>query len=216
MASEGNDVLYLNLEPFSGSPAFFHPEGKNISSIFEMLESEDGNLKVLINSISHRENNSGFRYIHPPDNYDDLNILTVSQISTLITACAAVAEELVVDLGWACDERTSKIFELSNRILLVTAPSATAQAKISLFMAQHNTYEKIKDKVSVAANKGADFVADDADNCDNVYSFRDNFASLMISEPSVAASKKPIAVLQFPLIPDIPESELYRTLARCF
>jgi MinD-like ATPase involved in chromosome partitioning or flagellar assembly len=84
-----------------------------------------------------------------------MNILSTENIIALITACAAVTDELVIDMSCVCDERTTQIFELADRVILVTDPSHTAQIKLSQFSTQNNVFSRIKSKAALVANKGA-------------------------------------------------------------
>ena len=154
-ASGGKQVLYLNMESFSGISVYFAQTGKSISTVFEMLENREGDIKTLIRGVSRLDGDSGVAYFCCPGNYDDMNILTVADVSTLICACAAVTDELVIDMSCACDERARKIFELADRVLIVVDQASTTQAKLALFSVQHNVFTRIKSKITLVANKGA-------------------------------------------------------------
>jgi MinD-like ATPase involved in chromosome partitioning or flagellar assembly len=152
-ANEGKDVFYLSLESFSSIPVFFSGRGKSISTVFEMLDSNEGNVKMLVQGICCQEN--GITYLCCPDNYDDINVLTAANISELVTSCAEITDELVIDLSCVCDLRTKRIFELANRVLLVTEPSSFSQTKLSQFTTQNDVFESIKEKTTLIANKAA-------------------------------------------------------------
>jgi MinD-like ATPase involved in chromosome partitioning or flagellar assembly len=154
-AQAGKDVLYLNLESFSSTPVYFPAVGKSISAIFDMLENHDGNIRVLARGMCLKDNASGIYYFHSPDNYDDINILSVDDTATLIAACRGMADELVIDMSCICNMRAWQIFEQSGKVLLVTDKTNTAQAKLQQFMSQHNIFEKIKSKTIIVANKNA-------------------------------------------------------------
>ena len=161
--SEGKQVLYLDLESFSSVPAFFTESGTSISTVFDMLENRSGNLKVLLKGILRLDSAAGIGYFCRPNNYDDINILSSDDISTLITACSGVTEELVIDLPSVCDDRAQRIFEMADSILLITDPSPTAKAKLSQFVTQHNIFERIRSKTKFVANKGASLSAQPVD-----------------------------------------------------
>ena len=154
-ASEGKQALYLDLEPFSSVNAYFDGEGRSISAAFEMLESGEGNIKMLARSILKHDAMSEIAYFCRPENYDDMNILSAEQITELIDACCEVTDELIIDLGGQCDERTRKVFELSDRVFLVTDSSGSAKMKYAQFVSQHNVFQRIKGKSTLVANKGA-------------------------------------------------------------
>jgi len=154
-AAEEKQVLYLNLEPFSSVPVFFSDTGKSISAVFEMLEAHEGNIRMLIRSIRKLDASIGISYLLGPENYDDINILSENDVAALVTACAGETDELVIDLSSVCDERTRRIFELADRVFLVTDPSATARIKYSQFASQHNVFERVRGKAALVANRGA-------------------------------------------------------------
>ncbi|MCL2226608.1 MAG: hypothetical protein FWB97_03120 [Oscillospiraceae bacterium] len=154
--SEGKQVLYLNLEPFSSVPAYFYENGKSISTVFEMLDSGEGNIKMLIRGISQQDRGAGVGYFCRPENFDDMYALSAENIAELTTVCAGVTDELVIDMSCVCDWRTRKVFDLADKVLIVSDATATAEVKLSQFTSQHNVFESIKDKALFVANKGAE------------------------------------------------------------
>ena len=153
-AARGKDAFYLNLEQFSSVSAYFNDSGRSISTAFEMLESEEGSIKMLIRSIRQQDKDSGISYLCRPDNFDDMNILSPENWSTLIDACSEMTDELAIDLSSVCDERVQKVFDLADRVLIVTDLSNAAQTKLSQFATQHDIFQRIKDKICLVANKG--------------------------------------------------------------
>jgi len=151
--SEGKSVFYLNLEDFSSLPGLLNDNGKSISSVFEMLDSNNGSIKMLIQGISCKD--KGITYLCKPDNYDDMCILSVDNISELITVCAGLAEELVIDLSCTCDKRVVKVFGHADKVLIVTGDSNSTKSKLEQFISQNDVFESIKDKSVLIANKGA-------------------------------------------------------------
>jgi len=152
-ASEGKEVFYLNLEDFSGVPYYFKKTGKSISSVFEMLDTGTGNIKMLIQGICCTE--SGITYLCSADNFEDMYILSDDNISDLIGSCAMLADELILDLPCTYDARTKKSFEIAGKIFIVTAPGGSADTKLMQFKTQNNIYEGIKEKTILVANKGS-------------------------------------------------------------
>jgi len=153
--TEGKKVLYLNLELFSSVPVYFREMGKSISSVFEMLENNEGNIRMLIQGIKQQDSGGGLTYFCRPDNFDDMNILSTGNIAALVDACAGVADELVIDMSCACDDRARHVLRLADRVFLVTDNTITAQVKLTQFTSQHNVFDQIKDKTTLVANKGA-------------------------------------------------------------
>jgi len=183
-ALDGKQVLYLNLESFSSVPIYFPENGKSISTVFEMLEEGDGNVKMLIRSIL-KQDSGGIAFFCRPENFDDMNILSVENISSLIEACAGVTDELIIDMSCACDERTRQLFVFADRVFLVTDPSGTANVKLSQFVSQNNVFELIKAKTTIIANKGA-----------------------FVSEPDIEA------IVALPFVQSSDESAIFKVLSR--
>ena len=157
MASEGKQALYLNLEHFSSAPAYFHETGRSISSVFEMLEAHEGNVRILISGIRCQE--SGVSYFCRPDNFDDMNILSPENIAALVDTCSEMTDELIIDMSSVCGERERQVFDLADSVFIVTDSSSTAQAKLCQFSAQHNVFGRIKEKAVFIANRGAEIGA---------------------------------------------------------
>lgn len=114
--SGGKQAMYLNLENFSSTSAYFQENGKSISKVFEKL---DTNVHMFLMGIRQQDKGSGITYFCGPENYDDINILTVNDIETLIDACAIEVDELVIDLSSQCDEKVQKIFDLVDAVLII-------------------------------------------------------------------------------------------------
>jgi len=151
--SDGKDVFYLNLENFSSVSVYFNENGKSISRIFEMLENNDGNVRMLTQGISCRD--AGITYLCGADNFDDMCILSSENIIELITTCSELADELVVDLSCICDIRTKMSLDMADKVLMVTDSTASAEVKLAQFISQNNVFESIKEKTVLVANKGA-------------------------------------------------------------
>jgi len=118
-----------------------------------MLDTGCGDINMFIQGIRCLEN--GMMFLCSPDNYEDMNILSKENIQELITSCAGLADELVVDLSCVYDARTKELFEIADKVLIVTAPEYSAKIKLEQFKSQNNVYQSIKDKVTFVANKNA-------------------------------------------------------------
>ena len=149
---DGKHVLYLNLENFSSSSAFFSDTGRSISTVFEKLES---NADMLFMGIRQQDSKSGITYFCGPDNYDDMHILTADDVEKTIDACSTGTDELVIDLSCYCGESTKKAFELADTVLLVCDPSPISQAKLKQFINQHYIFQSIQAKSVLINNKEA-------------------------------------------------------------
>lgn len=150
--SKGKKTTYLNLEPFSSEAVYFASDGKSISSVFAKL---DGNVNLLLQSIRQEDSGSGVGYFHRPDNYDDIAVLTGEDVLRLIDACAAAADEVVVDMGSVWDEKTSAALERADTVFAVVDSSRASQVKWDQFCQQHNMLERLRKKLVLVANRGA-------------------------------------------------------------
>lgn len=148
----GKKVAYLNLEAFSSIQTYFAANGKSISSVFEKLDS---NVEVLLQGIRQQDNGSGIYYFGPPDNYEDVSILSSDDVAKLILGCAKDVDEVVVDLSSTYDEKTQKIMELAKKVLLVVSESKVCESKIKTFRSQNNGFENIVSKTILVANQGS-------------------------------------------------------------
>ena len=149
---EKRKTVYLDFQPFSSGPVYFPQGGKSISSVFEKLDS---NVELLLQGIRQTDPDSGLFYFAGPDNYDDISILTPEDMKTVVLASAVGVDEVVVDLGSSFDQRVSTLMDLADCVIVVIDPSQNAQVKWRQFGAQHNMYDKIKDKMILAGNRGA-------------------------------------------------------------
>jgi len=150
-AAQGLRPVYLDLQPFSSADVYFPAGGKSISALFEQLDSAE----LLGQGIRQEDHSTGIFYFSKPDNYDDINILEKEDIEQLITGCAGSADELVVDLGSGYDARVRQILELADSVMVVLDSTPGCRAKWQQFKTQHDTYEFVKDKLTIVFNRGA-------------------------------------------------------------
>jgi len=151
LIASGLKTMYLDLEPFSSSPIYFAETGKGMSTVLEKL---DTNVEVLIQGIRQQDSTSGIYFLGRPDNYDDLSILTLDDVKTLIEGCAAGVDELVVDMGSDCSQINRFLMEQSDSVMLVSDNSQACLTKCGQFCTQSTTYQRIAEKLTVVSNKG--------------------------------------------------------------
>ena len=150
--SEGKQALYLNLENFSSISAFFQENGRSISKAFEKMES---NLHLFLQGIRQKNSDSGIMYFCSPDNYDDINKLETKDVESLLNACVAGIDDLIVDLSSSCDERVQMVFAMADTVFIVCDPSAISQVKLKQFIEQHSVFAELRRKAVIVSNKGA-------------------------------------------------------------
>ena len=150
--SEGEKVLYLNLESFCSTPAFFSQSGKSISAIFEEL---DGNVELFMQSIRLQDRGSGIYYFCAPQNYADIHVLSEEDVIALVEVCSNGVDELVIDLSNVYDERTRRLLERADTVFLVLSGSEVGMHKWEQFQKQNDLYERLRHKLRLVANRGA-------------------------------------------------------------
>lgn len=150
-ASQGKETVYVDLENFSSVPAYFSTEGKSISVAFEKL---DTNLELLLKSIRQRDRETGIQYFLPPDNYDDMDILTQGDLERLVAGCAAGVDEVILDISSSCDSKVKQLLQMADQILLVQGPGAACRCKIEQFRRQNNIYAAVESKTTHVYNRG--------------------------------------------------------------
>ena len=150
--ADGKQTTYLDLEPFASTQVVFSHGGKSISNAFGRL---DQNIEILLRGIRQEDSGSGVAYYVPPENYDDMNLLTAEDFEALIMASARGVDVLVVDLPSVCDARVKIALELADTVLLVTDAGQMAQKKLETFMNQHDVFGIIHSKTVLVTNKGS-------------------------------------------------------------
>lgn len=145
-------VVYLDLDFFSCSSVYFNSTNRGISWALQQLEEHNG--EVHLEGILEMDNSTGIRFFGPPDNFDDIHILTEDHLQGLLKSLARVADEVVVDLPSTCNQITRCLFEEASRILVVVDTSASSKVKLEQFTTQHSIYSKYSSKMIVVANKG--------------------------------------------------------------
>lgn len=151
-AAEGKKVIYLDMESFSSIKTYFSANGKSISSVFEKLGSK---VDLLLQGIRQYDNGSGIYYFCQPENYEDVSILTVEDLTNLVKGCGGDVDEVVVDLSSFYDEKIYQLMDMASRMLLVADNSRAGEAKLKIFRTQNNAFENFKGKTVLVVNKGA-------------------------------------------------------------
>ena len=133
----GKKVAYFSLQPFSDGAAYFQQTGKSVSTIFG---ADGGSLGLLAQSIRLQDRGSGVLYFCDPSNYDDICELTGSDVEALLKGLAYGVDELVVDLSSEWNEKTARVFDMADTVIVVT--DRKQDPKWALFSSQHNVANK--------------------------------------------------------------------------
>lgn len=145
-------VVYLDLDFFSSSAVYFNSTNRGISWALQQLEESNG--EVHLEGILEMDNSTGIRFFGPPENFDDIHILTVDHLKGLLKSLSYVADEVVVDLPTTCNLLTKCLFEEAARILVVVDTSVSSKAKLEQFITQNSIFSTFSSKMIIVANKG--------------------------------------------------------------
>lgn len=151
----GKRSVYLSLENFASTHAYFQAEGRSISKALEKLDSKESNSQMLMLGMRQQDSDTGIFYFVEPDNYDDMAVLAPDDIETLVSACIAETDELIIDLSSQYNPNVMKVFDMANVVYIVTDANIISQTKLRQFTEQHSTFEQIQGKAMLVNNRGA-------------------------------------------------------------
>lgn len=145
------NVLYLNLELYSGIGGHFAGEGQTLSDLLYYARQEKGNLGLFLTTIvQHRRH---LDYVHPMAVAEDVKAVSVQEWKDLLTKIAeqSIYEMIVLDI----DEGLPQVYQLLRVCTEVHVPEIRdryAQAKIRQFeqeltlLGYEDVLQKIKRK----------------------------------------------------------------------
>ena len=145
------NVLYLNLELYSGIGGHFAGEGQTLSDLLYYARQEKGNLGLFLTTIvQHRRH---LDYVHPMAVAEDVKAVSVQEWKDLLMKIAeqSIYEMIVLDI----DEGLPQVYQLLRVCTEVHVPEIRdryAQAKIQQFeqeltlLGYEDVLQKIKRK----------------------------------------------------------------------
>lgn len=145
------NVLYLNLELYSGIGGHFAGEGQTLSDLLYYARQEKGNLGLFLTTIvQHRRH---LDYVHPMAVAEDVKAVSVQEWKDLLMKIAeqSIYEMIVLDI----DEGLPQVYQLLRVCTEVHVPEIRdcyAQAKIRQFeqeltlLGYEDVLQKIKRK----------------------------------------------------------------------
>lgn len=131
MAAEGKRVFYLNLEQFNSADALFSGEGQlGMDDVIYAMKSKKSNLALKLEGCARRDA-SGVYFFSAPKVALDLMELTGAERVELIQILrdSGNYDIVVVDMGFALDAETLKVFYQADAMVWVGDGSESANQK---------------------------------------------------------------------------------------
>lgn len=147
MISYGKKVLYVNLEETSGMGVFFdvNNKKKNISDLLYNIDSSEDDIKAIVASMINRSS-KGIWYINPHNSILDLEELSGADFIKAINYLKRYSEcdYIVVDLGSVLNSIYGALINISDKTLVLMNQNNVSLEKVSLFLKQVDSTDKIK------------------------------------------------------------------------
>lgn len=141
----GKSALYMGLESCDPPGAWFQSgESPSISELFYHLKEGGRQLGMKLEALSYREPACQVRCFMPAETLLDFNELTEPDMELLMEALRALpnADVAVLDMAGGADERSLKLLELVDHILLVVSDDRVSQLKVKHFMDRLHAVER--------------------------------------------------------------------------
>lgn len=136
-ASKNHKTLYLNLEKFGSSDAFFSGEGQfDMSDIVFAIKSKKTNLSLKLESCV-KQDHTGVYFYSQPKVALDLHELNTEDVIRLISEIKLTGayDYIILDVDFAIDKNTLTILRQAHSIVMVSDGSEIANTKV--FRAHH-------------------------------------------------------------------------------
>ncbi len=160
LASKGKKVLYLNLEKFGTSDAFFSGEGQfNMSDIIFALKSKKTNMSLKLESCVRQDISGVHFYSHSPLALDMLE-LNCEEMVRLVSELKLMGsyDYLVIDSDFSLDKQTRNFLSMAHFIIWVGDGSEISNEKITrayeaLAILENNADAPIINRIMLIYNK---------------------------------------------------------------
>ena len=137
MARGGRTVFYVNLEDVP-SDEFYLPNAfeRGLTDLIQGLDS-NMNVEAKLRGLMQCKNERLF-YTKHFDSPNDLRELSADETSKLISSIvsSALFDYVIVDMSTRYDDKTSKIFEISDEIIIVERGDEISEKKMASFYSQ--------------------------------------------------------------------------------
>lgn len=146
-AGKGKKTLYLCLEKFGSSDAFFSAEGQfGMSDIIFALKSKKANLSLKFESSVKQDARGVYFYSQPKIALDMLE-LNPEEVLRLVTELKLTGgyDYIILDMDFSMDKSTMKIYQQSHALVMVGDGSEISNTKIHRAYTALSTIEQKSD-----------------------------------------------------------------------
>lgn len=160
LATKGKKTLYLNLEKFGSSEAFFKAEGQfNMSDIIFALKTKKTNLGLKLESCV-KQDKSGVYFYSQPAVALDMTELSCEEILRLLGEIKLVGsyDYIVVDMDFGLDKESRKIYRHAHALVWVGDGSEISNEKLcrvyqALSILEQNEESPLTNRIKFVYNK---------------------------------------------------------------
>ena len=153
LALSGYRVLYLDLEQFPSDGCYFDQSSdKGLSELLALIEQKSEKTMFLQSCIQTASEN--LHYIRHFDSPNDYNAMDAGELQQLITLCrtSGVADAVIIDMDSRFDDNARKIFDLSDKIVLVEKSDPIGSLKLGRFVGQSYIMDEYGDRMRRVLN----------------------------------------------------------------
>lgn len=132
-AGRGIRTFYLNLENIPSTNLFFHGDStQSFSNAIFHLKGRGANLSLKLEGVKSIDTGSNVHYFKPPENIQDLNELTESDLVCLMNELknSGVYDIIFIDTSAGLSPINTAIIKNSDIILLVMNPNRGSELKL--------------------------------------------------------------------------------------
>jgi cellulose biosynthesis protein BcsQ len=132
-AGRGIRTFYLNLENIPSTNLFFHGDStQSFSNAIFHLKGRGANLSLKLEGVKSIDTGSNVHYFKPPENIQDLNELTESDLVCLMNELknSGVYDLIFIDTSAGLSPINTAIIKNSDIILLVMNPNRGSELKL--------------------------------------------------------------------------------------
>ncbi len=145
LSSKNKRVLYLNLEKFGSSDAFFEAEGtSDFSDIIYAIKSKKGNLSLKLESAVKQDINNGVFFFSSTKTALDMAEINAEEIKKLISDLRLFGgyEYIILDFDFSIAKESLEILKDCSSVVLVSDGSKISNIKLERAVESLNLIEQ--------------------------------------------------------------------------
>lgn len=131
-ASQGKNVIYLNLEKYGSADTYFAAEGQfDMSDIIFALKSKKANLSLKLESCV-KQHTSGVNFFSQPKIVLDMMEVNAEDIIRLVSEIKLTCsyDYIILDLDFGIDKDSLKVYKMAHALVWVGDGSTESNMKI--------------------------------------------------------------------------------------